>query len=57
MDGHQFPDGTGILMEPRSALIDQMHYQSADAPGQQDAGTLMDFQLAEEVARLAFHIP
>lgn len=57
MDGHQFPDGTGILVEPGAALIVQMHYYSADAPGQEDAETLMDFQVASEVDRPAFHFP
>jgi hypothetical protein len=57
MDGHQFPEGTGILVEPGAALIVQMHYYSADAPGQEDAGTLMDFRLARQVERPAFHFP
>ncbi len=57
MDGHQFPEGTGILVEPGAVLIVQMHYYSADAPGQEDAETLMDFQVASEVDRPAFHFP
>lgn len=56
MDGHVFPEGTGILVEPGSALVVQMHYYSSDAPGQYDEGTRVEFQLADEVARPAFHL-
>ena len=57
MDGHRFPEGTGILLEPGSALVVQMHYYSRDAPGERDQGTRMDFQVAREVERPAFHLP
>jgi hypothetical protein len=57
MDGHRFPEGTGILMEPGSALVVQMHYYSRDAPGEKDEGTRMDFRVAREVERPAFHLP
>jgi hypothetical protein len=57
MDGHTFPEGTGIRMEPGSALVVQMHYYGAQAPGERDAGTLVEFQLAREVERPAFHLP
>lgn len=56
MDGHVFPEGTGILVEPGTALVVQMHYYSSDAPGQYDEGTRVEFQLAREVDRPAFHL-
>jgi hypothetical protein len=55
MDGHVFPEGTGILLEPGAALVVQVHYYAADAPGQYDEGTRVEFQLAESVERPAFH--
>ncbi|CAN5636669.1 hypothetical protein BH23GEM11_BH23GEM11_02090 [soil metagenome] len=55
MDGHVFPSGTGIRMEPGSALVVQMHYYGGAAPGEQDEGSMIDFILAEEVERPAFH--
>ncbi|MGI9625674.1 MAG: hypothetical protein ACR2QM_02460 [Longimicrobiales bacterium] len=55
MFGQAFPEETGILMEPGGALVVQMHYYSADAPGESDAGTKLAFQTAESVARPAFH--
>jgi hypothetical protein len=57
MDGHVFPEGTGILMEPGSALVVQMHYYGRDAPGERDERTRLDFQVANEVERPAFHLP
>jgi len=57
MDGHLFPEGTGILMEPGSAMVVQMHYYGQEAPGERDTGTRMDFQLAESVERPALHFP
>ncbi len=56
MDGHRFPEGTGIRMEPGSALVVQMHYYGGQAPGERDAGTRMDFQVASRVDRPAFHL-
>lgn len=55
MDGHVFPEGTGIRMVPGSGLVVQMHYYSRTAPGQPDAGTRMEFRVAEQVERPAFH--
>lgn len=56
MDGHVFPEGTGIMLEPGSGLVVQMHYYTVDAPGESDAGSRLDFQVAEEVERPAFHL-
>lgn len=56
MDGHRFPEGTGIRLDPGSALIVQMHYYGRGAPGQRDAGTRMDFQVTDQVERPAFHL-
>jgi hypothetical protein len=55
MDGHVFPDGTGIRMEPGSALVVQMHYYSKSAPGERDAGSRVEFMTARSVDRPAFH--
>ena len=38
MDGHVFPEGTGIYMEPGDGLVIQMHYYGSAAPGERDAG-------------------
>ncbi len=56
MDGHVFPEGTGILLEPGAGIVTQMHYYSEEAPGQSDAGSHLDFQLSERVERPAFHL-
>lgn len=55
MDGHRFPEGTGIRMDPGAVLVLQMHYYSRHAPGERDAGTRVDFQLADRVERPALH--
>ena len=55
MDGHVFPAGTGIRMEPGTALVVQMHYYSVEAPGEADAGSRLDFQFADNVEKPAFH--
>lgn len=56
MDGHVFPAGTGILLEPGSGIVTQMHYYSEDAPGETDVGSRLDFQVAASVERPAFHL-
>ena len=56
MFGNEFPEGTGIRMDPGSALIVQMHYYSGDAPGEEDEGTTLEFQVAEHVDKPAFHL-
>jgi hypothetical protein len=55
MDGHVFPAGTGIHLEPGSVLIVQMHYYGSAAPGQRDAGSRIEFQTTPSVERPAFH--
>ncbi len=55
MDGHVFPEGTGIRMKPGAALVVQMHYYSVEAPGEADAGSRLDFQFVDEVEKPAFH--
>jgi len=55
MDGHVFPEGTGIRMEPGSALVVQMHYYGGAAPGERDEGSRVDFIVADQVERPAFH--
>jgi hypothetical protein len=55
MHGHHFAEGTGILVEPGSALVVQMHYYTKDAPGEEDFGTRVDFELEPTVERPAFH--
>ncbi len=56
MDGHVFPEGTGIRMKPGSGLVVQMHYYGGAAPGEVDEGTRMDFMTADAVERPAFHL-
>ncbi|MEJ2542283.1 MAG: hypothetical protein P8188_20345, partial [Gemmatimonadota bacterium] len=53
MDGHVFPEGTGIRMEPGTGLVVQMHYYAKSAPGERDAGTRMEFMTAQRVDRPA----
>lgn len=57
MDGHDFPAGTGIRLEPGSAVVVQMHYYAGAARGARDAGTRMDFRIADTIERPAFHLP
>lgn len=56
MDGHVFPEGTGIRMRPGSVLVVQLHYYSKDAPGERDEGSRLDFMTAPTVQRPAFHL-
>jgi hypothetical protein len=56
MDGHIFPEGTGIRVKPGSGLVVQMHYYSSTAPGEKDVGTAMAFMIAESVERPAVHL-
>jgi hypothetical protein len=57
MEGYAFPNDTGILMRPGMVLIAQVHYYSAFAPGETDAGTKMQFRVSERVAKPALHFP
>jgi hypothetical protein len=54
MYGYEFPEGTGIPIKPGSALVVQMHYYSKEAPDESDAGSVVEFEIAEEVERPAF---
>jgi len=57
MDGYEFPQGTGILMQPGMVVIAQMHYYASFAPGESDAGSKMQFQLSDSVEKPALHLP
>ena len=57
MDGYDFPNGTGIPVEPGSVVIAQMHYFSAFAPGESDQGSLMNFKVADKVKHAGFNLP
>jgi hypothetical protein len=56
MDGHVFPEGTGIRLDPGSGLVVQMHYYSSTAPGESDIDTSLDFMVESTVERPAFHL-
>lgn len=56
MDGHVFPEGTGIPMEPGSVVVVQLHYYGREAPGERDAGSRLEFMTAPTVERPAFHM-
>jgi hypothetical protein len=57
MSGYTLPTDTGMLINPNSALIVQMHYYTGFAIGQPDRGTQIGFQLAESVKKPAFNWP
>jgi len=57
MYGLEFPEDTGILMRPGSAVVVQMHYYTAFAPDESDAGTKMHFQVADSVKKPSFNHP
>ncbi len=57
MDGYDFPEGTGIRMDPGTLMVVQMHYYSEHAPGESDQGTVLELQVADDVERPAFHYP
>jgi hypothetical protein len=57
MDGYHFPADTGLRIEPGALLIAQMHYYAGFAPGEADAGSRMEFTVAETVARPAVNFP
>lgn len=52
-----FPEETGIRIEPGSALAVQMHYYIPEAPGEADAGTRLDIKMSEQVEQPAFVYP
>jgi len=47
----EFPQNTGVLIEPGSVVVVQMHYYSPFAPGESDQNTTMHFQLADIVEK------
>ena len=56
--GGAFPEGTGVRIEPGSAVAVQMHYFSGNAPpGEVDAGTQIHLQVADRTERRAFVFP
>ena len=57
MDGYHFPKNTGVPIKKGSALILQVHYYSAFAPGEKDPGSQLIFTLADSVKKPAIHYP
>lgn len=57
MYGIDFPKDTGILMRPGSAIVVQMHYYSAFAPGESDDKTIMHFKVADSVKKPSVNHP
>ena len=57
MHGLEFPEDTGILMVPGSAVVVQMHYYTAFAPGESDSNTVMHFQVADNVTKPSINYP
>ena len=57
MYGIDFPKDTGILMRPGSAVVVQMHYFSAFAPGESDNNTIMHFKVADSVEKPSVNHP
>ena len=57
MYGIDFPQDTGILMKPGSAVVVQMHYYTAFAPGETDEATTMHFKLADTVEKPSINYP
>ncbi len=54
--GLDFPDGTGVRVEPGSKIVLQMHY-SILAEGAQPDRTALDFRLDTDVAKNAGNLP
>jgi hypothetical protein len=54
MYGNTFPEGTGIPVKPGSALVVQMHYYSKEAPDERDVGSVVEFEVVDQVERPAF---
>jgi hypothetical protein len=57
MDGYSLPPQTGILVQPNSTIIIQMHYYTGFAAKQSDRGIEIDFTLAAKVTKPAFNWP
>lgn len=57
MEGYDLPPGTGIPVKPGATVVVQMHYFSGFAPNERDAGTVLHFKTAEQVAKPAMNWP
>jgi len=57
MDGHVFPENTGIKLEPGAGIVVQMHYYSGAAPGERDQGTTLEFITEDAVEQPAMMLP
>ena len=57
MSGYVLPKDTGMLVNPKSMLIVQMHYYTGFAMEQRDPGMKINFQLAKSVLKPAFNWP
>lgn len=57
MTGYSFPEGTGVLMKPGSAIVIQVHYYSAFAPGESDRDSIMQYQIKDHVEKPALIYP
>lgn len=55
--GFDFPESTGVLVEPGSVLVAQMHYYSAFAPGETDDNTILQFQVSDTVEKPSIIYP
>ena len=55
--GLGFPEDTGILMEPGSIIVVQMHYYSAYAPGETDTDTTLYYNVADHVEKPSIFLP
>lgn len=55
-NGRPFPPGTGVLIEPGSTMIVQMHYNTATADPVPDQSSI-ELQLADDVERPATVLP
>jgi hypothetical protein len=57
MDGYNLPADTGILINPGTLLIVQMHYFTGFAQNQKDSGTTLGVQLEKSVKKPGFNWP
>lgn len=57
MMGYAFPDNTGVKMEPGAAIVVQVHYYSAYAPGESDQGSVMHYMVKDKVEKPALIYP
>jgi len=57
MKGNHLPEGTGLPMAARGAVVVQVHYYTRTAPNSADKGTEVRFTLADSVAKPGFVLP